>query len=115
MTYQHSGLNRLASRHGARFLTYAILVGGALLILFPLIWSFSSALKPNNQIFVIPLEWFPREFQWQNFVRPFQEKPFPRYFVNSLFAAGSSVFLTLVVASLAGFSLAKYNYAGKRI
>ena len=115
MSYQHSGLSTLMSRYGARFLTYAILVGGALLILFPLVWSFLAALKPNNQIFVIPLEWFPREFQWQNFVRPFQEKPFSRYFLNSLFAAGSSVLLTLVVASLAGFSLAKYNYSGKRI
>ncbi len=115
MPYQHSGLSTLASRYGARFMTYAILIGGALLILFPLVWSFSSALKPNNQIFVIPLEWFPREFQWQNFVRPFQEKPFPRYFLNSLVAAGASVLLTLVISSLAGYSLAKYNYFGKRI
>jgi ABC-type glycerol-3-phosphate transport system permease component len=115
MSYRRSTLATFTSRYGQRIATYAVLGIGVLLILFPLVWSFSAALKPNNQIFVIPMEWFPREFQWQNFVQPFVEKPFLRYFANSLFVAGASVGLTLVISSLAGYSLAKYNYSGKRV
>jgi len=103
------------ARYGQRIATYMVLIVGVLLILFPLVWSFSAALKANDQIFVIPMQWFPREFQWQNFVKPFQEKPFFRYFGNSLLAAGASVILTLVISSLAGYSLAKYSYFGKRV
>src|SRR5262245_14007097 len=103
MTYRRSVLTTFVARHGQRTATYIVLCVGVLMILFPLAWSFSAALKPNSQIFVIPMEWFPREFQWQNFVRPFQEKPFPRYFLNSLLVAGASVLLTLVMSSLAGY------------
>jgi ABC-type glycerol-3-phosphate transport system permease component len=115
MSYRRGALATFTSRHGQRIVTYIVLFVGVLLILFPLVWSFSSALKANDQIFVIPMQWFPRDFQWQNFVKPFQEKPFFRYFANSLLAAGASVVLTLVIASLAGYSLAKYSYFGKRV
>jgi ABC-type glycerol-3-phosphate transport system permease component len=114
MAYRRGTLTSFLARHGQRAATYVVLCVGVLMILFPLAWSFSAALKPNSQIFVLPMEWFPREFQWQNFVRPFQEKPFPRYFLNSLLVAGASVMLTLVMSSLAGYSLAKYSYWGKR-
>lgn len=102
-------------RYGKLIGTYAVLGIGAALILFPIAWSMLSALKANNEIFRVPMEWLPREFQWQNFVKPFQEKPFGQYFANSLFAAGVSILLTLVVASLAGYSLAKYQYFGKHV
>jgi ABC-type glycerol-3-phosphate transport system permease component len=110
-----AGLAAFATSHAQRIVTYMVLVIGTLMLLFPLVWSFSAALKSNNEIFVIPVEWIPRQFQWQNFILPFQEKPFVKYFGNSLLAAGSSVLVTLVIASLAGYSLAKYNYFGKRI
>jgi alpha-1,4-digalacturonate transport system permease protein len=102
-------------RHRIRIATYVVLVFGALVILFPLTWAMLSAFKPNNQIFVVPMEWIPREWQWQNFLEPFRARPFHRYFLNSGIAAGVSILLTMIIASLAGFSLAKYEYAGKRI
>ena len=99
-----------------RILIIYILLGfGTVMILFPLTWAGVSAFKPNNQVFTIPMEWIPRSLEFQNFVRPFQEKPFAQYYLNSIFAAFVSVMLTLVIASLAGFSLAKYNYFGKRV
>jgi multiple sugar transport system permease protein len=110
-----SGFSAYFSRHGQRIVTYIVLIIGALMILFPLAWSFSAALKPNIEIFVIPMQWIPHTFQWENFVRPFIDKPFFRYFGNSLLVSGVAVLVTLVIASLAGYSLAKYSYFGKRI
>jgi ABC-type glycerol-3-phosphate transport system permease component len=102
-------------RHWKQIVSYVVLGIGAVLILFPLTWALVSAAKPNDQIFRVPMEWIPREVQLQNFIKPFQEKAFGLYFANSLFAAASSVILTLVVASLAGYSLAKYSYFGKQV
>lgn len=98
-----------------RVIIYGALAFGALIILFPLTWAATSALKPNDQIFNIPMSWIPRSLEWSNFTRPFTEKPFLTYFANSIFAALASVALTLVLASLAGFSLAKYHYPGRSI
>jgi ABC-type glycerol-3-phosphate transport system permease component len=105
----------LIARHWKSMVSYVVLGIGAILILFPLTWALVSAGKPNDQIFRIPMEWIPREFQFENFVKPFQEKAFGLYFANSLFAAAASIVLTVVVASLAGYSLAKYSYFGKQV
>lgn len=98
-----------------RIIIYSILAAGALFILFPITWAATSALKPNSQIFSIPMDWIPRDLQWSNFTRPFVEKPFALYFANSIVSALVSVALTVVIASMAGFSLAKYHYFGRSV
>lgn len=97
----------------ARVATYLILAIGALVILFPLAWAISSSLKPNVDVFKIPMEWIPREIHPENYILPFKDHAFGTYFLNSLFAATSVMLLSLVTSSLAGFSLAKYNYFGR--
>ncbi len=96
-------------------LAYVFLSIGSLLILFPIAWAVSSSLKPNNQVFTIPMNWIPSEIHLENYILPFKEHAFGQYFLNSLFAAGSVTLITLAMSCLAGFSLAKYNYAGKNI
>jgi multiple sugar transport system permease protein len=94
---------------------YTILGVGTVVILFPLTWAAISALKPNDEIFDVPMRLLPSRPLWENFTLPFQEKPFGRYFLNSIFAALVSVAMTVVIASLAGFSLAKYRYFGRNV
>lgn len=94
-------------------LVYGILILGMAAILFPLLWALASSLKANTEIFVIPMQWIPKKLHWENYIMPFQEKSFTRYFANSFFAAFTTMFLSLFVSSLAGYSLAKYNYFGK--
>ena len=111
----HKTLSWSAWKMLTRTIIYATLVIGALLILFPLVWAILSSLKPNNDIFVIPMTWLPKEIHFENYIMPLQQTPLLRYFANSLLAAAATVGLSLAVASLAGFSLAKYHYFGKNI
>jgi len=47
-------------RKAARYvIAYALIVPGALIFLFPLLWMVSTALKEPNQIFVSPPQWIP--------------------------------------------------------
>ncbi len=108
-------LARYVAVHGGSILTYAILGAGSLLILFPLAWAVSSSLKPNVDVFRIPMEWIPREIHPENYVLPFKDHAFGTYFLNSLVTAGSVMVLSAAMSCLAGFSLAKYNYFGRDI
>ena len=96
-----------------KILTYAILILGVMAVAFPLLWAVSASLKSNNEVFVIPIQWIPTEFHWENYIEPFRERSFIRYFGNSIFAAGVTMILSLFVSSLAGYGLAKYNFFGK--
>lgn len=44
-------------------LSYAVLVLGAMLMLFPLLWMLSASLKPPWQIFSTPIIWIPQKWE----------------------------------------------------
>jgi multiple sugar transport system permease protein len=78
---------------------------------FPFLWRISSGLKGASEIFGQP-SLIPRTFQWQNYVDVFTYQPFARQYFNSLSLALTVTGLTLVVASLAGYALARMRFAG---
>jgi multiple sugar transport system permease protein len=43
----------------ARLVVYALLVGGSVIFLFPLLWMFSTSLKTNEQTLTMPPQWIP--------------------------------------------------------
>jgi alpha-1,4-digalacturonate transport system permease protein len=94
MTTPSRSALRLPRIDATQIATYGVLFVCAALIIFPLLWSFLSALKPKEQVFRIPLELLPSEWQWQNFILPFQQRPFGTYFLNSIFAAAATILIT---------------------
>ena len=57
-----------------------------------------------------------QSINWMSFVKGWQAQNFPRYFLrNSFFISISITFGTLVLASLAGYSLAKFRYPGRNL
>lgn len=94
---------------------YALLTIGALVICLPLLWMVSSSLKAPNRIFQVPLDFFPYEFRWENYVEAWNRAPFGRYFFNSIFVSTTVTLLNLFFCSLAGYGFAKYHFRGKNI
>ena len=93
---------------------YAVLLGAAALILVPFVWLIAAATKAPEDIFAYPF--FGPRLTLQNFTDLFTLKdyPFARFIVNSLFLAATTVIVQLFFSSLAGFALAKYEFAGKK-
>ncbi len=83
----------------------------AIPFVFPFVWMLSSGFKSAAEIFGSP-SIVPREWQWQNFVEVFSYQPFARQYFNSLYISVSVTAITLVVASLAGYALARLRFAG---
>ena len=83
----------------------------AIPFVFPFVWMLSSGFKSAAEIFGSP-SIVPREWQWQNFVEVFSYQPFARQYFNSLYISVSVTAITLIVASLAGYALARLRFAG---
>ncbi|MCF2969648.1 carbohydrate ABC transporter permease [Synechococcus sp. Nb3U1] len=97
-------------------LLYGLLGSLALLILAPLLWLLSTALKsPQENIFAYPPRWIPAQPTLQAFERVWQENPFWRYAFNSLLVAGVTVFTNLWVCSWAAYPLARMTFRGRRL
>lgn len=95
---------------GMLFIVAAIM---ALMFLFPMVYTVISSLKPLEDITSIPMRWIPRKIRLQNFIEPFAVKNFGIYFLNSIFVTVTVTFSSLFFCSLAGYSLAKFDYKGR--
>lgn len=79
----------------------------ALLFLLPLYWMAVTSLRPVGAPPPTSVEWWPANPQWGNYAALFDLLPLTRYLRNSLLVVGLAVPITLVTASLAGFSMAQ--------
>lgn len=86
---------------------FVLLAVGSLVMLAPLLWMFTTALKTKVQVFALPPVWIPDPPQWDTFVRMWTEAPILSGFKNSLIVALSVTIIGTFTSALAAFALAK--------
>ncbi len=112
---------RLGKRGTIRsFLYFGALVIIALVSVLPLVWALTSSLRPDDEIFryTTRLSWktfLPIGGTVQNFREILFEDRFARFLGNSLFVAGATIALGLLVNSLAAFGFARFTFPGQRV
>ncbi|MBD2260283.1 carbohydrate ABC transporter permease [Pseudanabaena sp. FACHB-2040] len=100
----------------ARVGLYAVLSAIALVMLIPLLWLLSTALKSGDEnIFAFPPQLIPARPTFRNFITVWQTNPFGRYFINSTIVAVLTVGLNLLVCSLAAYPLARLVFRGREV
>ncbi len=114
LVFQPRSFQQVRRRLGYTAL-YAILAIFSLFMLLPFAFALTGSLKPEIEIFAIPMNWLPSAFQWRNYLLPFQQANFGRYFLNSAIVALVQTLAPLLLCSLAGYSLAKFEYPGRTL
>lgn len=97
----------------AALLTYLILTTGAIIMLLPLLWMLSTALKEKEAAFLLPPRWIPNPIKWTNFIDVFKKGPIFSGFKNSLIVAITVISVGTFTSSLAAFSFAKLKFPGR--
>ena len=92
-----------------------IIIGAAMV--FPLVFQVGASLKPLDEFFRFPPPVWPQHPTTDNFSDLFVTMgqswvPFSRYLVNTVFITVAGTFGHLVIASMAAFVLAKYEFPG---
>ena len=88
---------------------------------FPVLWIILTAFKSHNDALAIPPKWFFRP-TLENFVGVFSrayikgmaavDTGFDLFFFNSMFIAGASVVLALIIGTLAAYGFSRYPLVG---
>ena len=105
---------------GGDIVIYLMLVLVAIAMVFPLVYLLGSSLKPLDELFRFPPPVWPHNPTMDNFSDLFVTMgqswvPFSRYLVNTLFITVVGTFGHLVIAGMAAFVLAKYEFPGGRL
>jgi ABC-type glycerol-3-phosphate transport system permease component len=100
--------------------SYVFIIALVSFTAMPLVYLFSTAFKPLDEMFVFPPEFFVRKPTMRNFVELFtvldnSTVPFLRYLFNSFFVSVLTVGGTVIVCTMGAFSLKKLTlpYANK--
>jgi multiple sugar transport system permease protein len=94
-------------------LNYAFMIFMAFVMLVPLCWMLSTALKVPTQIAAYPPIWIPKPLAWSNFPEAFKAAPFVLFFINTFKVSLLETLGVLLVSSLAAFGFARLRFRGK--
>ncbi|WP_226527087.1 carbohydrate ABC transporter permease [Metabacillus niabensis] len=87
----------------------------AVIMVMPFIWSLLTSIKPDTEIFRIPLQWLPSTITFEQYIEAFESVPFGRYLFNSLYLAVMGVFFNLLFGSMSGYAFAKLKFKGRKV
>jgi ABC-type glycerol-3-phosphate transport system permease component len=95
--------------------TYAVTLVLAGFIGFPLLWMLISSLKPAAQLFVSPPQLLPTEFTFEWYRNLARQSDAPTYFWNSLVVGAATTLNCLLLGTLAGYAVTRFDFPGKSI
>jgi len=96
----------------SRFFTYVYLIVLAIIIIYPLLITASSAFKSGNiTAFSLDLN---SEWTLSNFERLFQETLYGTWYKNTLIVAVSTMIIQVGLVTIAGYAYSRYNFLGRK-
>jgi len=110
------GANKRKSYSTVWIIIFLTLLG--IFMMLPLVYLVSTAFKPPEELFIYPPTFLVRSPTTKSFidlvnVTSTSLVPFSRYLFNSIIVTVSVVFLTVVIASMACYPLAKHKFPGR--
>jgi multiple sugar transport system permease protein len=96
-------------------LTFALLLGVAVLMFVPFLWSLTTSLKTSPEAALYPPTIVPREPTWAAYQTVFQGAPFPRWFFNSALVACAVVVSRCTFDTMAGYAFARLRFPGRDV
>lgn len=86
----------------------------AVICLFPILWGLSTSLKPVDRIMAYPPQFIPDQPSLVHY-RALWNQNIAYYIMNSAIVSLLTILVTLAIASLAGYALARIVFRGKQI
>lgn len=104
--------DNLFSARALRLIAAAIVVVNGF---FPAVWILLTSLKTEAELVRKPITWLPHEMVLNNYVQAFTDQPLLKYLGNSLVVALVSTAVSLVVAALAAYAIARLNLRHRQL
>ncbi len=100
-----------ARRKVGRALFYLLVAGILLYTLFPFYWAIVTSLRTGSALYEVgPV---PSAPAWDNYAAVFRQQPFARNILNSVLVAAGVVGISLALAVLASWALARVRFRGR--
>jgi multiple sugar transport system permease protein len=96
----------------SKVLTYGLLAVFVTMVAVPLFWMVTTAIKTNKELYE-DFSYVPQRPTLENFVRVIVREKLLTNIRNSFSVAMVTTLITVIVSSLAAFSIVRYRYPGR--
>lgn len=100
---------------GRKILPHLLLIIVGLLFLAPFAWLLLTTFKTEDEIFVIPIQWIPKEWIWGNYVNAVSMIPFIKYTWNTVVIALMSVAGVILLSPLVAYGFSRIQFKGRNL
>lgn len=101
------------SRNVTSTAAYGILGIGSVVVLFPVFWMLTTALRPSSELFGSPPDWLPTRIDFTGFTEAWTATDLPRYLFNSLLVVTVSTVIAVAFSCFAAYGLSRFEFRGK--
>ena len=96
-----------------RVLIYVLLAAAAAGVLLPFYWMVVSSLKTDNDVFTVPIKWWPHSVVWHNYLDIWRKSQMTTWLKNTLVLSFAVTVLQLFTGSFAAYGFAKVRFPGR--
>jgi ABC-type glycerol-3-phosphate transport system permease component len=90
---------------GAR---WALVLVALVMVVFPFYWMINTSLKPASEIFLSPPTFISSNWSLDAYVTVLTQRPFARYFLNSLVVTLGTTVLSVTLAAFAAYGFTRF-------
>ena len=94
--------------------SYLLLAGMLVFLLFPFYWTFVTSIKPESELYGKSVTYWPRQVTFDSYARLFSDYNFIRPMTNSLIVAASTTLVSLTVSLLAAYAFSRFQFKGRK-
>ncbi len=94
-------------------LKYTVIIAIAAVFLFPFYWMLRTSVMSLDDIFKIPIVYFPKKVELQHYAAAFEVFPLLKYLLNSLFITSLATMGAMLSSSLCAFGFSRINWRGR--
>jgi multiple sugar transport system permease protein len=93
--------------------SYAVLIVLAIICVGPIVWTFLTSIKFEDDIVTRSMVYFPSRFTFENYVKLWSQSSYPTLVINSLVVTSLTVLICLVTGTIASYSFSRFNFRGR--
>jgi multiple sugar transport system permease protein len=103
------------SRKIGKIITYAVLILGTIIMVFPFVWMILTSSKTVSESMQVPPSILPAKIILDNFKDAIDSLPFVRMYINTGLMILFRVLFAVIFSSMAGYAFAKLKFKGKNL
>lgn len=103
------------NRVRSNFIIYLLLSFGAVIMVFPFLWSFLTSFKTLSESLQVPPTFLPASFAPSNYALVWKDLPFGSFFINTGLMILIRVIAACMLSAMAAYAFARLEFPGKNL